>query len=279
MFPAVLLALATIGAPGARIEVWTRAPGDFAKYGDIDHLAVLYVDLAKLPATIRKQEDVHYRRVVELRGVDLRTLIEQNHREGTDRALLHFANGVRIPIEVNAGADALPLFLASAINVDGAWTNRFPEAPRELELYVDSRPIKFGANKVSVVAKGDDFTPWRHADTLIGIEYVKGDAYDRQFAMAKGEQGMKIFLESCQFCHAVEGIGGHLGWDFVRPLPVYEYRETPKSLYYHVNFRSEEAAASGLLMPVPRKLTMDEAKVLWTWLRDLEKTPRPAYAP
>lgn len=277
MFAVAFLVLLT-GAPATQIEVWTRAPGDYVKDGNLEHLASLALDVSSRKTTTLKQRDLHYREVVELRGLDLRALIREKRPKGTDRALLHFANGVRIPVVVTDREPAL--FLATSIYSDGEWSSAFPDAPRKLEFYADPRPTTFGANKVSVVASDDEaFTPWRHADTLVGIEYLVGAAYDRQFSVKGNEEGTRIFLDSCQYCHAVWGVGGHLGWDFVDPLPVSEYRETPRALYYHVSFRSEESKAKGLLMPVPRKLTMDEAKILWDWLRDVSKTDRPAYRP
>ena len=105
----------------------------------------------------------------------------------------------------------------------------------------DARPITFTGNKVVVIERWHPavpakalgvFSPWVHADTLIGIELASAPAYYGQFDVPGGadvHKGLEQFQQSCQFCHGARGVGAKLGWDFVEPTAMYSYRPKPRT--------------------------------------------------
>ena len=99
------------------------------------------------------------------------------------------------------------------------------------------------------------FSPWRHTDTLTGIELVAAQAYYRQFDVGGGDmvqRGQAVFQQSCQFCHGVRKVGAKFGWDFVEPTPIWSYHRPAKNLFLHVAYKPLDAAERGLMMPAMR---------------------------
>ena len=159
-----------------------------------------------------------------------------------DLAILHFANGMAVPIPFRDAAvmKRLDPFIARGMET----TPRGPSVPpssriagRALSEAADPRPIVFSGNKLVVAVRWHPavaaaaqpaFSPWRHIDTLTSIELVASRPYYGQFNVGGGpwaERGLALFKESCQFCHGVRKVGARFGWDFVEPTPIYSYRK------------------------------------------------------
>jgi len=278
--------------PNAQIDVWQRkgAPGVAARKD------VKAVDLDALPAIEIRRPDIQYGGWFSYRGVPLQTVIDRyGAPPEADLALLHFANGMQVPYAFRDAAlvKQLDVFVARGLReAPGApfTTGTFPSISRPREGFVDVRPITFGANKVVVSGRvhpavpkeaEPTFSPWTHVDSLTGIELVSSKAYYAQFdvdASADVRAGLRIFTETCQFCHGARGVGAAFGWDFVEPVPVYSYHST-KNLFYHVKYKPLDASARGLLMPALSHLSEQDATSVWRWLRAIATHPMPSYAP
>lgn len=222
----------------------------------------------------RELNDAQYLERIRFSGFDLAPVIEGNKGPDEDLVVLRFDNGVVIPLRLDQAVPAI--FVATSMwdESRSSWTNPRPRH-RTDRVFQDVRPIEFQGHKVVVEVKGDGFSPWRHTGSLVALEYTTRAAWTAPFDAGTSRpaaRGEEIFVESCQFCHSVRGHGGALGWDFVEPLPVTEYRRTPNNLRLHVNHRVSNAMELGLLMPVPRTLTAEEAKALWSWIEALAKT-------
>jgi len=149
----------------------------------------------------------------------------------------------------------------------------------------------FSGNKIVVAvlwhpavaaAAQPTFSPWRHTDTLTGIELVSSKAYYLQFAVGGDDfvpRGQAVFQQSCQFCHGVRKVGAKFGWDFVEPAPIWTVHRQPKNLFLHVAYKPLDAAERGLMMPAMRFMSQDDAALLWRWLKAVASNPTPAYAP
>ena len=271
------------------VEVWVRSPGGPEAGGPRQK-----VDLGGLPSREGQRLDPQYGRAYRFRAIPVAALIEKISPAATvDLALLHFANGVMIPLPFrDAKAMArLDPWVARAVVVGGK-ARPLPSVTRPAPEYVDNRGIVFTGNKVVVAedwhpgvaaAAGDRFSPWRHPDTLVGIELVKADAYYRQLdvdgAGPDARVGLEIFKQNCQFCHGARGVGAKFGWDFVEPVPVHKYRSSHRQLFWHIRYKRHDAGERGEQMPALKHMTETDAAKLWIWLKAVASKPMPPYAP
>ncbi|MES1205380.1 MAG: c-type cytochrome [Pseudomonadota bacterium] len=278
-------------APSGEIDLWVRGPGKSAD--DTPRGRSLKVDLDKLPLVDIARFDVQYARSRPYRGIALGAVIERLSPEASlDLAILHFANGMAVPLPFRDAATMRRLdpFVARGMGAkskDPIQIGVFPGIPKR-NARADARPIAFAGNKIVVAglwhpALGDQekpvFSPWSHTDTLTSIEFVESKPYYGQFnvdADAQVQRGLGLFQGSCQFCHGARKTGARFGWDFVEPMPMYTYRKS-MNLFYHVAYKPIDAAEKGLMMPAMRFMTQDDAAALWQWLRAVATKPMPAY--
>ncbi len=276
--------------PG-QIEIWSRAPGQYAATPAPARVRVVTIDLDSAGLRPSARADVQYEGASQ--SYRLVTIEELLRKYGpppeTDVALLHFDNGMAIPLPFRdrAAMERLRPAVARAIWIDGKWSNRFPIIMKK-DVAVDARPIEFDGNKLVVADRWHpdvsdnaqaSFSPWLYADSLAGIELVRGAAYLAQFDVdPKAEPGFSLYAQSCRFCHGARHVGAAFGWDFVEPLPISEYRKTSKNLYYHVHYRASNKGERGLMMPALSFLTEDDAGALLAWLRAVAARPLRAYS-
>jgi hypothetical protein len=283
---------------GEHITLWTRAAGLHSDGRDPGRIKPMDFDLTKHNMKVVKLADFQYGGRFEYKAVKLLDVIESYHPKGeTDRVLLHFKNGMIIPMPTSNGYADLKKNAAwiaiswRPIELDGhkaeLWQNRFDDIGRIDERFRDPSPVTFGYNKL-VMKSGwhpfvsdEVFTPFRHADTLIGIEFVNGPAYDRQYVLDKnveGRKGWQVYFERCQYCHALNKTGPTHGWDFLDPVPIYELK-TPENLLYRVKYSFHNAMTMGMQMPRQESVDLQEVTDLWNWLKSFEKAKINAYKP
>ena len=255
------------------------------------------VDLDKEPLESVRLTDIQYDGAQRFRAVRLGLIISRYAPPGsTDLAILHFANGMAVPLPFrdDRAMKRLSLYVARGILPEATKETiaPLPAISRKVENYVDVKPIVFGTNKLVV---GDRWhpavpereqaalSPWMFVDSLTAIEFVSSAAYFRQFevntASHESREGLAVFMRSCQFCHGARKLGASFGWDFVEPLPITEVRRSPRALFFHVAYRAKSEQQAGVLMPALQYIDEDDARVLYQWLRDLPARPMPAYAP
>lgn len=273
------------------ITLWSRKKGRFSDDQNPTKARPMTVDVADRTLVRRRMRDAQYGREVTVRGLRVADLIAlYRPASHDDLALLHFENGMLIPLPLDAATLAkVDAFLAVSICATGGrCTGEFPSVAKEDAYAVtnDPRPITFSWNKIVVPSawhpevpssRTPAFSPWRHADSLIGIEFVSARAYYAQFALGEPE-GLAVFRERCQFCHGARYVGAQYGWDFVTPLPLFEKR-TPETLLNHVKYPKVSARDSGLMMPPQSDVTADEMTAIWRWMRKSAAKPLPAYRP
>jgi mono/diheme cytochrome c family protein len=278
-------------APPARLEIWQRDTGGPQKEPRRD---VRSIDLDALPLVEVRLMDVQYGGQFVYRGVRVQTLIERyDPPRAVDLALLHFANGMQIPLAFRESAlvERLDLFVARQMRPSPGEpfvTGQFPRIDRARAGFVDVRPIEFGANKLVVgrrehpavpEATQGIFSPWMYVDSLVGIELVSSAAYYAQFDVDPDpgvRAGLALYEQSCQFCHGARKVGAAFGWDFVEPVAVYSYRGA-RNLFYHVKYKPLDATAKGLMMPALSHLSEQDATSVWQWLRAIATRPMPPY--
>lgn len=206
--------------------------------------------------------------LAEVKGVTL---------EAGDTALLRFINGMIIPVP---RADLGEVFIATAVEIDGVMSARFPIISRKNGIFVDNRPTVFSGNKVIFSKdKRTGFSPWHHADTLSEVEWVNGAAYLEQFRVSEdATPGWRVFAARCQFCHSVKSVGSSFGWDFVQPVKLYTYRSR-RGLSDHVKYRENDAPQKGVMMPALTDTEQREVDSLWVFMREVAERPLKAYVP
>lgn len=280
---------ATATSDGATIEIWVRKPAEGDTAGR-ERLEVVKLDA--LPLIESKRVDVQYHGAFTYRGMEIRALLDRYRPpQNVDLALLHFANGMQIPLALRGDDGGASPLLARAMQMQPGGPMRvgqFPKISRPRSGFVDVRPITFAGNKVVVA---DDrhpdvpavaqavLTPWQQADSLTGIELVSRAAYYAQFDVdPRATAGHKLFTQSCQFCHGVRKVGAAFGWDFVEPTPIYDYRGG-RNLFHHIKYKPLDASARGLKMPALSYMTEDDARAIWVWLRAVGTNPLRSYAP
>lgn len=291
----VLLAQLALAAPppaapaGQRIEIWVRPSGDAPR-------KPVVVDLSTKPKTEVTREDLQYEGAkAKYRGVSLRSLLDVIERPGrTDLALLHFNNGMIVPLPTDdlELMKALDPFVATELQVNDLWISTFPMVTKKGADQRDVRPLKFQFNKVVVGSKihpfttrasqDDGFSPFFFGDSLVGIELVRADAWYKQFDVGTTEaerRGFQVFKSHCQFCHASREVGGRYGIDFMKPKPVVD-RIGIQDLFLHVRYRDQNAPETGQMMPFFKDVQKDDVTALHAWLTALTKArPAPYVAP
>ena len=277
------------------VEIWVRGAGPTT--GDqAPRARTQRLDLDTLALTDAKRFDAQYGGPRAVRGVTLASLIATFAPDASlDLAILHFANGMAVPVpfrdvEVMKRLDP---FIARGMETHAGGPVRagFFPAIRRKGSTEDPRPIVFTGNKIVVPAlwhpsiaqaAQPKFSPWRHVDTLTDIELVESAPYYRQFDGGGTEfalNGKFVFQQSCQFCHGVHKVGAKFGWDFVEPTPIWSLHKPPKSLFLHVAYKPLDAAERGLMMPAMTFMSEEDAAVLWRWLQAVATRPMPAYTP
>jgi mono/diheme cytochrome c family protein len=279
---------------GRRVEIWTREPGNHDRNPHRPRGRLQRFDLAAGRSMDVVRMDPQYGSDQHYRGVELVSLIQRYEPPPeVDTAILHFANGMAVPVPfrdraVMAKIDAFVVIARRAAPGKGAWQARLPSIPKPGAVE-DVRPITFGGNKIAVQGRWHPmvpaaaeavFSPWLHVDTLTGIELVRADAYYRQFDVEHNpaaEAGLQRFKESCQFCHGAHQNGAKFGWDLVDPIPLYKLRK--QGLGMHVRNREPDAARRGLMMPPLTYLSAKDIGDLWTWLQAVGTKPLEKYSP
>lgn len=255
----------------------------------------VFLEPGALPLENRELADPQYSGAKKwFRGVPLGVLFAKAPPTGgADLALLHFQNGMLIPVHFRSADELkkLDVFVAVAIadqapDKGGAFSETFPPSSKPEAMGRDRRPLQFEGNKM-VVPSGwhpmvapkasKTFSPWRFADALVAVEYVRELAWYGQFDYgAPTAAGLAVFKGRCQFCHGVEKVGANYGWDIVQPLPIYKHRNA-KSLALHTRYREGDAAEKGLMMPAFPEITTPEVEAVWKWFEAAGTLERPRY--
>lgn len=284
----VALATATVApealaAPkaGSVIEIWRRGDGPSGDQGP-PHERARRVSLDHIRLENVERYDAQYARVEKYRGVPLQTLLDQLPDKWVDLAILHFANGMAIPLPFR---DQVTMKRLAPFVARGS---TFPAIPKK-DTPLDRRPIEFSGNKLVVADRWHPdvlpesqpgFSPWVHADTLVGIELVAAGPYYAQFEASTepgARRGSALFRQSCQFCHGVHRVGATFGWDFVDSPAINSYEDSSANLYHNVAYKPRNAAELGLMMPPLAFLTEAAADDVRQWLRAISSAPLPPY--
>jgi hypothetical protein len=275
-----------------RVEVWTRAAGTYGGDHELAHVRPMMIDLDAMATTEAPLRDVQYGVERRYRFVSVEDILRRYAPPPeVDVAILHFANGMAVPVPFRSteAMRRMRPVVARAAAIDGKFTADFPIISRTDTYYFDVRPLRFQGNKVVVAelwhpslrpGTEKEFSPWRQVDTLTGIELVRDAAYLAQFHPSEAtERGAAVYGQVCRFCHGARRQGAQFGWDFVEPLPISEYRRKDVSLYYHVKYRAASAVERGVLMPALPFFTETDASDLIAWLRALAAKPLSPYRP
>jgi len=283
---------------GEHIRLWTRSPGLHSEGRDPDRLKLMNFDLKKHDMKVVTLTDFQYSGRFQYKAVKLLDVIESYPiQTKSDRVLLHFKNGMIIPMPITSGFTELKKLNAwiavswrpekKTGSKEDPWITVFDDIGRIDERFRDPAPVTFGFNKLVMkhgrhpYVSDEGFTPFRHADTLVGIEFVDGAAYDRQFVAddnLAGKKGWKVFAERCQYCHAIKKTGATHGWDFLDPVPIYKLK-TAENLLYRVKYTFHNAMMMGMQMPKQESVDLQEVTDLWNWLRGFEKVNIRPYKP
>lgn len=303
-----------VGHNKNNIEMWLRSPGLHTK-GKISRKKLRIMTRTRLPLHVAERYDLQYRKKNRYYGLKLQKLIQRyNPPKDVDLALLHFDNKMLVPYPFRdkKAVARMDLFLAFAMQSGKNpkhFTRDFPGVKKKSLAYKDLRPIDFIGNKIVTKERwhphvspriAKNFTPWRHTNTLVGIEFVKASAYARQFditiRLKQGKPtsrplkaktgtytqlraGLRLFQSSCQFCHGAQRVGAHYGWDFAAPVPIYLYRDTAHKLHVQLRYRPSDAPTRGLMMPALKGLQKKQVRNLWLWLRAIANKPLNPYQP
>jgi mono/diheme cytochrome c family protein len=281
----------------ASIDLWVRRPGATGSAeGGAARERARQISLDEIDLREIQRVDQQYHGAFAFRGVELDALIDGFAPPASaDLALLHFANGMQIPLAFRDTElmHRLAPFVARGMRLGPnrpMQIGRFPKIARTGTAVRDPRPIVFYGNKLVVADAGHPdvplahravLSPWALADTLIGIEFVSRAAYYAQFDVDEDpqvRQGERLYTQSCQFCHGVRQTGAAFGWDFVEPTPIADYRHG-RNFFLHIHYKPQDAVARGLRMPALSYMSEEEAQALWLWLKAVADHPLRPYRP
>ena len=271
----VLLLAAPSDAP---LPVWIRPAGHHVENPALGRERLVQISPGALPLVEIQRTDPHQGTIERYKGFHLATLLERYAPpRSVDVALLRFSNGMIVPVPFRDGPTMRRIdpFIARALLVKDHWTSVFPPMRHGEPPEADARPLVFAGNKVVVAdprhpyvppASQRSFSPWTHADTLVGIELVGEQAYLAQLAVGDEPRGPAVWKESCGFCHAVRGVGATLAPDLAEPVPLSAYYKN-RELFHRVRSRPADAAARGLAMPPLPAFVPADANAVRGWLR------------
>jgi len=282
MFTLLLFSIAVLSTEIANaddddISIWTRSPGQYGNEKDVK--PGNKKTIAKNALKTSKQEllDVQYNKKLTFEAVRLMDIVnDYKPSDNTvDAMILHFTNKMAVVVPMSSDS-ATNLYVAfSTCNKGGKCEKSFPAVGKSDPLFEpDPRPINFKGNKLvstikqhPYVHKESNFTPWRHVDSLIGIEMIRESAYFAQFDSG-GSEGADVYKRRCSYCHSAQYVGARFGWDFIEPVPVHTLK-TPKTLFFHVKYPKAHALNAGLMMPNQKDINEKEANLIWNWMKTL----------
>lgn len=289
------LASAAQAAPPSTVLVWVRGAGTFGTEGaEPAKINPQTINLSALAKPQGSRNDIQYGgQGAFYRGVALREIISQYKvPNGTDLLLMHFRNGMIVPLPFRDEKTMSRLDPIVAVEMSkvapGPYSAEFPPLSKHVEGYADIRQVTFLGNKLVVNERyhpdvpspaQEQFTPWAMVDSLVGIEFAEDAAYYRQFVpTADARKGADLYRQSCQFCHGVHHVGARFGWDYAQPLELHTYRSDASKLYYHIRYKVEYRATFQQ-MPALKHITEEDAGVLWNWMRAVSTAPITRYTP
>lgn len=276
------------------VTVGVRKAGGVGGEGLPEMAPVRKVDLDALGPTVVERFDAQYGSPRTFTAVPLEALIDSIRPPAdADLALLHFGNGVVVPLPYRDRAvmKRLQPWVARGMHLidKGMVVGEFEPITNRLHGYFDVPLIKFAGNKLVVAERWHpdvparvqtDLSPWAHVDSLVAVELVNASAYNSMLDVdAKNGAGLGVFRQSCQFCHGIRQLGAKFGMDFVEPVPVHKWKGPEKRFYWHVKYRRGDAAERGEMMPALKFMTEEEASALWAWLRSAAHRPLQPYRP
>lgn len=275
------------------IDIWTRQKGDhFA--AKVPRQGAIAVEMNGMTFNEVTHHDIQYNKELTFRGLPLSDVVRlyKPWVRGMDLVILHFKNGMVLPV----GRDDLlkkgEIFLALEFkNAAGQWVTEFPKAQVPGTAPEEKQFITFAGNKLVASrkwlqameqeGKHQQFNPWRHFDSLVGLEIVDPAAYYNQFRLAGDKKdsyfGRLVYIDRCQFCHAVGGVGARYGTDFLKPQPVSK-RQNAAALFAHVSSH-ETKKDTKIRMPHQPDFTEKEARDLWQWLDAAGRGALSSYEP
>jgi len=278
--------------PGASVDIWVRGSSRNGAGGE--RLRQRRFVLDRLPLANFERHDAQYEIVRQYRGISLAEILKRYRPDDSlDLAILHFANGMAIPLPFREAATMKRLdpFVARGWRTQPGvrvMIGNFPAIPKK-DVPGDRRPIEFSGNKLVVAdrfhpevapAAQPGFSPWTHADTLLGIELVAASAYYVQFEAggnATVQRGLTLFRQNCQFCHGVRDVGAHFGWDFVDSEAIQSQQQSAANLYHNVAYKPRNAGELGLMMPALAFLTEADAGAMREWMQAMATAPMAPY--
>ena len=229
-------------AASSSIEIWIRGGGP-PQADKAPRARSQSLNLDLLPLVDSQRFDAQYGASHAFRGIALANVIASFAPDPSlDVAILHFANGMAIPIPFRDAAvmKRLDPFIARGMetHAKGPVRAAFFTEIRRKGTTEDPRPIVFSGNKLVVpvlwhpavaAAAQPAFSPWRHVDTLTSIELVASRAYYGQFDVGGGRLGRArpraLTRRAASSATACARSAPQFGWDFVEPTPIYSYRK------------------------------------------------------
>jgi hypothetical protein len=131
------------------IDAWTRAAG---ATGDDEPGRLTPLSIASFQMRTFQRTDLQYEKKVTFKGFPLSEALERAKPPAeTDLALLHFSNGMAIPVPFRdaAAMKRLDAMVAVAV-VNNGKSAPLPPITRKVREYVDVPTIAFAGNKIVV---------------------------------------------------------------------------------------------------------------------------------
>jgi hypothetical protein len=268
------------------VEMWIRKPG--ATSNADSRVNLQKIDLKGMTFDELKTKDIQYGAEYRYRGMHLRDLIAAYKPLPLTATmlLLHSASGMVIPLSIPRLRKDRQVFIALEIFRDNAWTSNFPSSIRPDPNVTDEHPLTFEGAKLVVGndwrATESTFTPWRHFDTLVGIEFAEETPYNEQFTVkdkSTDQTGRGIFLARCQFCHSINGLGATRAPDLPTIAAGGSTAGDPDKLYNKVAVAKPKYEQLAHAMPQQTNFTKRHAKQLLSWLKATAGKPLKSYMP
>jgi len=217
----------------------------------------------------RQLYDAHDAKLHHVRGIELGELIAQlGAPKGADTLVLHFANGMQVPVRL-ADKDLIQhLFIAFEHgDPTGAFVTTYP--------LLAAPAIR--CPKIVYTRENDPTALWRHTTQLTSVRLVNWAALQALLAQPSRQlpsvAGWKLYSRNCQPCHGMGGQGAQRGPDFISDLDAYR-RVPPLAESDPSDQPSLHDKVKGRVggdMPTLDYISNSEIKELWRFLHSVHK--------
>lgn len=205
-----------------------------------------------------------------LRGTSLTDLIARAKApKAVDAVVFSYSDGMEIPLRLDQRDEVNAIFVALE---HGNVRDQFSTT------YTLHDGTELACPKIVYGRKVKEFSIWIYPAALSSIRLVNWKTYEAHLAQPTrrlpDRSGWPIYLEHCQSCHGIGGLGAKRGPDFLTDMEA--YRRIPPfavtDVGQHPSLHEKVKGFAEGKMPVLTQVSNQDIATLWRWLHAIHKS-------